>query len=197
MVDHANPVFTFNSWQPHSIGIVDGFIYAGHEEGLDILRMSAVAEWVEPALGVTMAYTDSYGLAAEIAVGAGSVISPTRLSYLPYPAVTSPPTDTVFVAAFDLVGYGEQFTLERFSQPVTLTLDYENTRTAGYIIGQESRLLWWSGNDWQEAAESCNPPSSYWRDPAHHRLQLAVCRPGKYVLVAPAGPLFLPITLQP
>ena len=192
VVDHVNPVASFVPFFPHSIAVIDGFIYAGHEEGLDMLRMSAVAEWVTPAVSTTLGYTDSYGLATQVAVGAGAVISPTRLSYLPYPAVTNPPTSTVFVAAFDLVGYGEQFTLERFSEPVTLTLDYGQTRVARAVIGEESRLLWWAGSEWQEAAESCNPVSSYWRDPAHFRLALAVCRPGKYVLVAPAGPLFLP-----
>ena len=197
VVDHVNPVASFAPLLPYSIAVVDGFIYAGHEEGLDVLRMSAVAAWVEPAVGTTMVYTDSYGLAAEVAVGAGTVLTPTNLSYLPYPAVNDPPAGEVFVAAFDIVGYGDQFTLDRFDRPVTVTLDYWGTRTARAIIGEEAHLLRWTGTDWQEAAESCNPVSTYWRDPQQFIIRLAVCLPGKYVLVAPAGPIFLPAVFQP
>ena len=197
VVDHVNPVASFDPlypfpFYPHGTAVIDGFIYIGHDEGLDVLRMSAVAEWVEPAVATTMVYTDRFGLAAQVAVGAGTVVSPTRLSYLPYPAVNDPPAGEVFVAAFDIVGYGNQFTLDQFERPVTVTLDYRETRRARAIIGEEAHLLRWTGTDWQEAAESCEQVSTYWRDPQQVTIRLAVCLPGKYVLVAPAGPLFLP-----
>lgn len=195
--DYFTPVFEFYPFAPYVISVVDGFMYVGHQEGVNVMRMSAAAEWVTPAGTATLAYTDTYGLAANLEIGAGTVVSPTRLSYLPYPAVDDRPQDEVFVAAFDVVGYGEQFTLEQFERPVTITLAYRDTRFGRLVIGEAAHLLRWTGADWQEAAESCAPAGTYWRDPAQFTLQLAVCLPGKYVLVAPAGPQFLPLTLQP
>jgi len=83
-----------------------------------------------------------------------------------------------------------------FSAPVAVTIHYseENVRAAA----DESQLVlsWWTGSEWQDAAQTCEPASSYIRDVANKTLSVSICRGGRFALFGPMNQVYLPVVMR-
>jgi len=77
---------------------------------------------------------------------------------------------------FDLSAFLGNDVLEgyQFLKPLTVTLRYTDTDVTG-IVESGLRLYYWDGSTWQDAADSCSPPSTYFLDSVAKVMQVAVC----------------------
>ena len=66
------------------------------------------------------------------------------------------------------------------------------------VVADESQLAlhWWTGSGWQDAAESCLPPSPYVRDTTNNVLGTAICHLSRFALLGPTRPGYLPVVLR-
>jgi len=170
----------------------EGFIQAGivyeNVASLTTFRISAATETVDPAVGATLTYSDTLGITSfELAPGA--VLSPTVVSALPLPRADHPPGGRPQCLAFDIRGHmpAEQRTLQRFQQPVTVTLPISPTQCAadsGPALGWE--FLYWERDRWIDAAATCTDtvpnPAAQAMTGEDGNLVVHICRPGKYAL---------------
>jgi hypothetical protein len=100
--------------------------------------------------------------------------------------------------AFDLTAFqgGSQQPGFTFGAPVTVTIHYSDDDVR--VVTDESRLVlqWWTGSEWRDAAETCDPASSYSRDAANNVLSLPICRLGRFGLFGPTYQTYLPLILR-
>lgn len=124
------------------------------------------------------------------------------LTHLVFPpqTVTQPVTITLSAVMASIPG-GQAFAAHAFDLSPSLVFHQSVTVTIGYsdadlrLVSDESNLaLWlWNGEKWQDAAQSCSPASSYVRDLAQNTLSIPVCASGRFALVGPTHPVFLPL----
>jgi hypothetical protein len=57
-------------------------------------------------------------------------------------------------------------------------------------------LSWWSGSEWQDAAQTCDPALSYIRDVANKTLSVSICRGGRFGLFGPMHQVNLPMVIR-
>jgi hypothetical protein len=150
------------------------------------LLPTPVSNTVTPEQGGTLLFADTRGLTTSLDFPAGAVTATTTF-YL---------TPTLAAGAGRLIFTGHAFALEpaiQFSVPVTATIWYAD-HDIGLIEEEEAlSLQWWNGNGWQEAAESCDPPSVYGRFIETNQISLPICRAGRFALFGPGYHLNLPI----
>lgn len=137
---------------------------------------------LQPGLGYNFSAVDARGLITAIDFPADVFDEATVVHYIPGLNNTTPDHGTAFVAyAFTIFPSPKSATLKA---PITITMDYGEDISSAT---DENQLLfyWWSGNDWQDAATTCEPVSVYTRLPDGNRLSLPVCQLGLFVLFAP------------
>jgi len=181
-------------------GFIQSDILNMNGEFLTTFRLSATTETVEPAVGATLTYSDTLGVTTfELAPGA--VLSPTVVSALPLPRADHPPGGRPQCLAFDIRGHmpAEQRTLQRFQQPVTVTLPISPTQCAadsGPSLGWE--FLYWERDRWIDAATTCTDtftnPAAQAMTGEDGNLVVHICRPGKYALYPVWLEHYLPAT---
>jgi len=66
------------------------------------------------------------------------------------------------------------------------------------VAADESQwvLSWWTGSEWQDVAQTCDPASSYIRDVANKTLSVSICRGGKFGLFGPMYQVYLPMVVR-
>jgi hypothetical protein len=83
-----------------------------------------------------------------------------------------------------------------FNAPVTTTIHYSDAGVR--VVADESQLSlwWWDGSAWQDASQTCDPPSTYMRDLEENVIGIPICRSGKYALFGPTEQAYLPIVFR-
>jgi len=151
-----------------------------------------------PGLTSTLILTDTQGLTTTMLFPAGAVTETVTLTLTP--TVSTDGGTWVFAGhAFDLAAYRDDLLLPdfTFSVPVTVTIHYSDVDIR--LINDESSLaLWaWVGDHWQDAVQSCEPTAGYQREEGGNAISLAICRTGRFKLVGPTYPVFLPVISSP
>jgi len=80
-----------------------------------------------------------------------------------------------------------------FNAPVTITIHYTDADTQ--LISDINQLALWKkqGDDWQDAAQTCEPASTYERNIDTQTITVAICQTGRFALFGPTNNLFLPL----
>lgn len=151
---------------------------------------------VIPGITTTLSYIDLQGM-------------PTQLVF-PSDAVTETVTATLTPilpthrAGFSYTGHTFDLTIEQdgfpipgftFNQPVDVSILYTDYDVRG-VSDEGALTVWWIFDTiWQDASESCSPPTAYARDVVGNQIWVPVCRSGVFTLMGPAQSLFLPLIL--
>ena len=128
------------------------------------------------SLPASLTYTDPQGNAFDFAFPAGAVSQPTEIILTPIPR----PTDdgpTHFKYAFELAALQNK-QLDPgfpFNQPVTVSVHYNDDSLGGAADEAQLTLRWWTGDGWRDAAQTCDPGSTYIRDTEANTFQVAIC----------------------
>jgi hypothetical protein len=61
---------------------------------------------------------------------------------------------------------------------------------------QQLALSRWTGSEWRDAAQTCDPASSYIRDVNHDTLSVPICQVGLFGLFRPIRQVYLPIVMR-
>ena len=133
---------------------------------------------VGPGIGGALIYTDTAVLSTTVEVPAGAVSETIILAIQPMDEPAHPPLPSLRSGdeAFDLSAYLGNDVLEGydFLMPLTVTLRYTDTDVYG-ILESGLRLYYWDGSTWQDAADTCSPPSTYFLDTEENVLRVAIC----------------------
>jgi hypothetical protein len=99
---------------------------------------------------------------------------------------------------FELVAYqdGLRKPALALSQPVTITMDYSDAAIDGVIDESQLRLDWWDGETWQDAAATCDLPTTYQHDPQGNEIRIPICRLGRFAFTGPAWVVFFPVGMH-
>ncbi len=164
-------------------------------EAVNFVRL-AQPTWITVTVGsqVTLTYTDTQGLPTTLVFPSTAFSQTTTIALTP--TIANPPPHLGFALhAFDLAAYQSGVPVNdwAFQAPVTVTIHYSADDL--HIIRDEGTLaLWrWDGQMWSDAAETCEPVSSYQREPDQNLLSLPICRAGYYALFGPTNSVLLPI----
>jgi len=111
-------------------------------------------------------------------VPAGAVSQTIILALQPMAAPTHPPLPGLRSGdeTFDLSAYLGNEVLEglQFLKPLTVTLRYTDMDVYG-VLESGLRLYYWDGSTWQDAANTCTPPSEYLLDTVENVMQVEIC----------------------
>ncbi len=148
-------------------------------------------------LPYTLRYIDAQGLTTTLTFRVGVVTQTTTVVLTPTLAQATP--GGAFAGhAFDLEAYqgGTRCSCLSFRHsPVTVTIHY-STRDTRLISDEEQLTLrWWNGSAWQDAAETCDPPSTYSRD-REGVLSVPICHLSRWALFGPTFRIYLPLVLR-
>jgi hypothetical protein len=151
-----------------------------------------------PDLTSTLTLTDTQGLTIILFFPAGAVTETVNLTLTP--TIGAEGGAWAFVGhAFELAASHEGVLLPdfTFNKPVTVTIHYSDDDIR--LVNDESLLtLWeWAGNTWQDAAQVCESPVDDRRDEAGNMLSLGICSVGRFKLMGPTYPIFLPVVAVP
>ena len=153
---------------------------AGNTSEFSAARVAVPEEFlvVEPETAGMLIYTDTSVLSTTVEVPAGAVSETIILGLQPMDAPTHPPLAGLRSGdeTFDLSAYLDNDVLEgyAFLLPVTVTVRYTETDIIG-IYEPGLRLYYWDGSTWQDAANTCSPPSTYFLDVEDNILRVAIC----------------------
>jgi hypothetical protein len=145
----------------------------------------------------TLAYTDTQGLPTTLDFPPGAATEPTTVVLTP--TVASGDGGLVFAGhAFELEAYrgSEHQPGFAFDEPVTVTIRYSAQDVE--LISDEGGLTlrWWDGSAWQDAAETCEPPSTTVRDASRGLISVPICHLSRFGLFGPANRIYLPLVLS-
>ncbi|MGC9349510.1 MAG: hypothetical protein ACP5JG_15330 [Anaerolineae bacterium] len=81
-------------------------------------------------------------------------------------------------------------------EPVSVTIHYTDWDVR--VVSNESRLTLnrWSAGGWHDAAQTCDPASTYVRDTANNALTAPICHLSRFALFGPTHRLQLPFLLR-
>jgi hypothetical protein len=81
-----------------------------------------------------------------------------------------------------------------FSQPVTITVHYTDTEVVQF--DKETLALYsWNGDEWEDAAQTCDPVSTYTRNPNENWLSVQICQVGEFALFGETNAVFVYLPL--
>jgi hypothetical protein len=145
----------------------------------------------------TLAYKDTSGAGITLTVPAGATSPGYTLTATPIAvqqalSMGQPLTEVNPLAAILLdVFYNNQpLSGFVFDQPATLRINY-TAEQAGHAE-TTLRIFTLQNNQWVDAAETCNPPSTYLRQPEQNQISVQICHLSPFVLVEPAYWQYLP-----
>ena len=149
------------------------------------------------SLSDTLAYTDTRDLTTGVAFPSGAVTRATTMVLTP--TVASATEGLIFAGhAFDLEAYqgGERQPGFTFDRPVTVTIRYSAQDVRLVSDEADLTLRWWDGNTWQDAAETCDPPSTTVRDDSQGLLRVPICHLSRFALLGPTHRVYLPLIVS-
>jgi len=159
---------------------------------------AAVSTTAEP-FTVTLGSVGEAGVVLSVPAGgtdAGYILTATPISVQQLISMTAPaPEDRTLLGAAVLLeafaSDGQPVENFVFAQPARLILRYTDAEASGDEASL--RILTFSNNQWLDAADTCDPPSTYVRRPAQNEVEVAICHLSPYVLAKEAGnSLYLP-----
>jgi hypothetical protein len=135
-----------------------------------------------PGAGGRLQVSDAYSRTTSIQAPPGAVLTDTLLAYAPYFPTSLPPTLTYASRAFQLAALqgGAPQPYFAFQSPVTLTVEYRPQDIAG-LRPETLKLYAFGPSGWQDAAQTCQPPSTYQLDQQQNHLSVAICSLGQIV----------------
>ena len=156
-----------------------------------------VSATLTPGVAGSLTYTDTQGLTTTLAFPAGVVTQTTTLFLTP--TVASAGAGMTFAGhAFELEAYqnGPPQPGFVFSTAVTVTIQYSELDVR--LVSEESGLVlgWWTGDEWLDAADTCDPPSAYERDLGGRALSLPICHLSTFALFGPTESVYLPLVAK-
>jgi hypothetical protein len=163
-----------------------------------IILPAPVSTILRPSLAATLTYTDTQGLPTLFEFPAGAVdlfstlvITPTLASADPGFAFTG--HAFILDAFMNSVPTGVSLSDFTFNAPIQVAIQY--SADDNWVISDLDALtLWWRTTDgWQDAAQTCDPPSVYTRDPQNRTITIAICKTGTFALFGNTHTSFLPI----
>lgn len=162
-----------------------------------IILPGPVSTQLLPGVTITLIYTDLQGLPTTLVFPADAVSQATTMILTP--TVVSPGSGLAFTGhAFDLTALqgGVPQTGLTFGAPVTVTIRYSNQDVRVVSDENQLRLYWWTGSQWQDAAQTCNPTSTYILDVTQNVLSVPICHASRFAMFGPTHPLYLPLALR-
>ncbi len=142
-------------------------------------------------------YTDTQGLTTTLYFPTGAVTETTRLVLTP--TLARGGGGWAFAGhAFEIRAYREGHLLPglTLNKPATVTIHY-SAQDAQALSDEGQLALWqWASDGWQDAANTCDPPSSYQRDPVMRRISLPICHLSLFGLFGPTYQTYLPLILH-
>lgn len=150
-------------------------------------------------LEARLTYTDTQGLPTSLDFPPDAVTQTTTVALTP--TLASGGTGYAFAGhAFELAAYqgGSLQSGFTFGGPVTVTVHYSDSDVRT-VTDEERLALWWrNGGEWQDAAQTCEPTSSYSRDVANNALSVPICHLSLFGFFGPTQQVYLPlIVLNP
>jgi len=149
------------------------------------------------SLPTILIYTDTQGLTTTLRFPAGAVTETTTLILTP--TLAQGGAGYAFAGhAFEIGTFRDGHPLSglTFSKPVTVTIHYSDQDVR--VVSDESQLAlwWWTGGGWEDAANTCDPPSAYNRDLANRVLSVPICHLSLFGLFGPTHQMYLPLILR-
>ena len=165
--------------------------------GQDFTILPAPVSADVPSSGGGLTLTDTQGLTTTLAFPAGAVTQTTTLVLTPTLATGG--AGFAFAGhAFELAAFrgGNLLLGFSFEAPVTVTIHYSDRDVR--VVSDESQLalMWWTGSGWEDAAQTCTPPSEYVRDLGNNVLSVAICHLSEFALLGPAHQVYLPLVVR-
>jgi hypothetical protein len=133
-----------------------------------------------PGIGYNFSAADGTGRITAVDFPENAFAQETPILYLPGAIDTAPTgVDPLPSYAFTLRPSPEDAILQA---PIIITTDYD-ANLAAAVDENKLLLYWWSGEEWREAASTCDPAAIYERQPEINRLRVQVCQLGLFMLV--------------
>jgi hypothetical protein len=144
-----------------------------------------------------LAVVDTQGLTTTLDFPAGAVTDTTTVVLTS--TMTASGAGLAFGGhAFDIAALqdGRRLPSLTLGQPVTVAIHYsaEDVR----LISDEGQvgLWWWSGDGWENAANTCDPPLGTLHFPTQRLLRVPVCHLSLFSLMGPTNQVHLPLVLR-
>ncbi|MFC2036401.1 ELWxxDGT repeat protein [Chloroflexota bacterium] len=161
-----------------------------------IILPSPVTTTLTPGVATTMGYVDMQGLPTELAFPSDAVNISTTVILTP--TILTGGMGLAFTGhAFELVAYQSPSRQPDtvFGAPVTVTIEYSDDDVR-MVTDEDQLTLWlWAGSEWQDAAETCEPASTYVRDLVKNLMRVSICHGGLFGLFGPTNQTYLPLIL--
>jgi PKD repeat protein len=173
---------------------------ATYTEEVAVTLVDGAQTVVDPTLGGTLIYTDAQGNPTTVKVPGGATTETITLLLTPVASPTQlvSPNLRFINHTFDLEAYVGDRPVSGyvFSRPVTITVQYSDADVAG-VDEENLRLRYWTGSVWDDAANTCTPPSTYTRDLVQNVLGVPVCHLSRFSVVGQSlNTIYLPAVLR-
>jgi len=150
-----------------------------------------------PREATRLTYTDTQGLPTTLDFPAGAVTGTTTIVLTP--TLAQGGANFVFAGhAFEIEAFrnGNRQPGFVFGAPATVTIHYSDQDV--HLVSDESQLAlwWWTGSEWRDAAQTCDPASSYTRDVVNNVLSVPICHLSEFGLFGPTHRVYLPLVLR-
>jgi glucosylceramidase len=149
------------------------------------------------SLPASLVYSDTQGLTTTLEFPAG-VVTLTTTVWLTPTLASDRPGFAFAGHAFDVEAYQADTLVPGLilSAPVSVTLYYSDDDVRRVADEQQLVLSRRTGSEWQDAAQTCDPASSYIRDVTHKTLSVPICQVGQFGLFGPTRQVYLPIVIR-
>jgi murein DD-endopeptidase MepM/ murein hydrolase activator NlpD len=163
-----------------------------------IIYAPAVSTTLISGTSGALTYRDTQNLATELTAPANGVSLTTTLELRPLLTANAGRGFSFAGHAFELVAVRNGTALPDFSfnTPVTITIHYSD---ADILTVTDEALLTlrnWTGSGWDDATQTCTPPSTTVRNISQHVIQVAVCRVGSFSLFGPTNSYYMPLLFR-
>ncbi len=177
-------------------GVIQYF-EAGTSSKLSGLYRPPVVRTFSPGIGGTIVFTDPYNLLANVQVPGDALGETTTFTYTHVPEPTQSQGDLAFAGrAFNLdasaeLGSGGGMT-------VTLEYDPDDLLEAAIADVKDLRLLYWTGSEWDDVANTCTPASGYDYDTMARTVTVRVCHLSSFSLFSSETgfDIYLPLVVR-
>ena len=145
----------------------------------------------------SLAVVDTQGLTTTLDFPAGAVTETTTIVLTP--TMTGSGAGLAFGGhAFEIAAFqdGHRLPSLNLGQPVTVAVHYgaQDVR----LITDEGQLglWWWTGDGWENAVNTCDPPLGTSHLPTQGLLQVPICHLSLFSLMGPTNQVHLPLVLR-
>jgi hypothetical protein len=145
----------------------------------------------------SLAVVDTQGLTTTLDFPAGAVTETTTIVLTS--TMTASGAGLAFGGhAFDIAAFQDGYRLPSLTlgQPVTVAVHYSTQDVRLISDAGQVGLWWWSGDGWENAANTCDPPLGTLHLPTQRLLQVPICHLSLFSLMGPTNQVHLPLVLR-